>query len=147
MDRSCAASRCSCATFVASWWLIGDLTEPGIRRYNLDYVVRPPNLSRGAVTAGGVVGLVVVAAIVLWLIVAVARWTVAPRAADRRESDGRGLRSRRHRACGDGRLRSARTSAAAMAFMFGVPIVVILLVYAVRQFGKIRNWGRRTVVV
>lgn len=56
------------ATFVAGWWLIGDLSSTGIDR-SLDYIVRAPDVPDATVIAAGVVGLVVVLAILVALAV------------------------------------------------------------------------------
>jgi hypothetical protein len=126
------------ATFVASWWLIGDLTEPGVRRYNLDYVIRPPDLPGGAVAAAGVVSLVLGLTIVVWLLVARARGR------SRRELPVvMSLMVAGFVLAGIGRMATTGSVGAniggGVALMLGGPIVVILLVYALRQFAKMRS--------
>jgi hypothetical protein len=69
------------ATFVAGWWLIGDLSSTGIDR-PLDYpIVRAPDVPDAAVIAAGVVGLVVVVAILVPLAIPTLRGHGAARPA------------------------------------------------------------------
>jgi hypothetical protein len=123
------------ATFIASWWLIGDQSEAAIGPYQLDYIVQAPDVPDAAVAGVGVVCLVVTIAIALTLIV---RHT---RSGARRELRiVAALAAAGFVLAGIARVETAGSHGAniggGLAVFFGGPIVVFLFAYALREFRK-----------
>ena len=129
------------ATFIASWWLIGDQTEASVRPDQLEYVMRAPDLPDAAVVAAGVVSFVVGVALVLSLIVA------------RRRGKAReelpivaALAAAGFVLAGIAGVETAGSNGAniggGLGVVFGGPIVVMLFAYALLEFRKIRSLQR-----
>jgi hypothetical protein len=122
------------ATFIASWWLIGDQSEAAIEPYKLDYIVRAPDIPDAAVAAAGVVSLVVTIAIALSLMV------TRKRGARQELRTVAALAAAGFVLAGVARIESAGSHGAniggGLAIFLGGPIVVMLFAYALREFRK-----------
>jgi hypothetical protein len=118
------------AAMVAGWWTIGDLTDHGLARRDLDYEFRAPDVPGWLVAALGAVAIVTIVGIVLALIVATTR-----RVVDRRWlgiivmcAVAGWLSAGIARVCTAGSI--GANIGAGLAMMFGGPIVAGLLVWA-----------------